>query len=106
MSPAELLFGRKLRCPLDLLKPDLYHRAEKQQQKQKAAHDAHSLNRCFTMGEPVFAHNFLQGPPWLPATVMERLGPLSFKVKSNGGRHDMEKTSRSFETMFSNRLRS
>lgn len=81
MSPAELLFGRKLRSPLDLLKPDLHQRVEHEQARQKAAHDKHSVNRCFNIGDPVFAHNFARGSQWLPATIVERSGPLSFKVK-------------------------
>ena len=29
----------------------------------------------------MFARNFLRGSPWLPATITNRCGPLSFKVK-------------------------
>jgi len=45
MSPAELLFGRRLRSRLDLLKPDLYKRVEREQERQKEAHDRHSQDR-------------------------------------------------------------
>ena len=81
MSPAKLLFERKLRSPLDLLKPDLFHRVKNEQEEQKAAHDKHSSSRCFNVGDPVLVCNFSQGPSWLPATIIERRGPLSFKVK-------------------------
>ena len=81
MSPAELLFGCKLRSPLDLIKPDLHQRVETEQFKQKIAHDKHSFNQSFHLGDPVFARNFSRGPQWLPATIVQRSGPLSFKVK-------------------------
>ena len=81
ISPGELLFGRKLRSPLDLLKPDLHHRVENNQETQKAMHDKHASHRPFDEGDPVFVRNFSRGPPWLPAAITNRCGPLSFKVK-------------------------
>ena len=81
MSPGELLFGRKLRSPLDLLKPDLHHRVEGNQEKQKANHDKRSSQRHFNVEDPVFARNYSRGPPWLPATIINKCGPLSYKVK-------------------------
>ena len=81
MSPAELLFGCKLRSPLELLKPDLHQRVKTEQFKQKIAHDKHSVNQSFDLGDPVFARKFSRGPQWLPATIVQRSGPLSFKVK-------------------------
>ena len=39
---AEILMGRKLRSPLDLLKPDLQDRVEREQEHQKQSHNQHS----------------------------------------------------------------
>ena len=46
-SPAELLFGRKLKSCLDLLHPDLQGKIESKVEKQKVAHDRHSRFRQF-----------------------------------------------------------
>ena len=86
ISPAELLMGRKLRSPLDLMKPDLNHRVEKEQERQKAAHDQHSTVRTFKVGDAVYARNFGPGPKWLPAGIVEVTGPLSCKVKLLDGK--------------------
>ena len=51
MSPGELLFGCKLRSPLDLLKPDLHQRVENNQEKQKVTHDKQSPYRDFDVGD-------------------------------------------------------
>ena len=42
IAPAQLLMGHKLRSPLDLLKPDLQGRVEREQEHQKQSHDQHS----------------------------------------------------------------
>ena len=83
---AELLMGRKLRSPLDLIKPDLNHRVEKEQERQKAAHDQHSTVRTFKVGDAVYARNFGPGPKWLPVGIVEGTGPLSWKVKLLDGK--------------------
>ena len=75
------MFGCKLRSHLDLLKPDLHHLVENNQEKQKATHDKHLSYQNFNVGDPVFVCNFFCRPPWLPATITNRCGPLSFKVK-------------------------
>ena len=41
-APAQLLMGHKLRSPLDLLKPDLQGRVEREQEHHKQSHDQHS----------------------------------------------------------------
>ncbi len=85
-TPAELLMGRKLRSPLDLLKPDLYKRVEGRQESQKQAHDRHAQSRSLHIGEAVYSKNFGQGPTWLPGYIVEQTGPLSFKVDLTAGR--------------------
>ena len=46
---AQLLMGRKLRSPLDLLKPGLEGRVEREQDHQKQSHDQHSQVRSFQL---------------------------------------------------------
>jgi len=59
MSPAELLLGRKMWSPWDLLKPDLRQRVETEQTWQKNAHDQHSRLRSFQPGDTVYAKNLV-----------------------------------------------
>jgi len=61
MSPAELLFGRRLRSRLDLLKPDLYKRVEREQERKKEAHERHSQDRSFQEGDEVNDRTYSHG---------------------------------------------
>jgi len=81
MSPAELLFGRRLRSRLDLLKPDLYKRVEREQERQKEAHDRHSQDRSLLVGDAVYVRNFGRGPTWLAGQIIEQPGPRKYKIR-------------------------
>ena len=87
ISPAALLFGRRLRSHLDFLKPDfaLESRVSQRQQAQKARHDGHTQNRSIKVGDSVLVRNFLQGPKWLSGLVQESLGPVSYRVELDSG---------------------
>ena len=50
-------------------------------EKQKQRHDAHSRDREFDIGESVLARNLREGPKWLPGTIIERTGPVSYRVQ-------------------------
>ena len=80
-TPAELMMGRRLRSPLDLVKPDLEKRVSTKQDQQKSQHDRHARQRMIQVGDAVFAKNLRPGPTWLPATVTAQTGPISFKVE-------------------------
>ncbi len=62
--------GRKLRSPLDLMKPDLHNRAEGRQESQKQAQDRHTQSCPLHVGEAVYANNFGQGPTGLPGYIV------------------------------------
>ena len=74
MSPSELLLGRRLKSALDLMKPNLQHQVEKEQGRQKIAHDRRAVNRTFNIGEKVNAKNYGQGEKWLPAKIIKKTG--------------------------------
>jgi len=84
MSPAELLFGRRLRSRLDLLKPDLYKRVEREQERQKEAHDRHSQDRSLLVGDAVYVRNFGRGPTWLAGQIIEQPGPRKYRIRLTG----------------------
>ena len=75
ISPSELLLGRRPRSRLDLLKPNTADR-----------HDQRSRVRNFTVGEDVFVRNHLQGDQWLPGSIEQKTGPVSYRVKLTNGK--------------------
>ena len=52
-SPAELMFSRRLRMCLELLKPGMRGQVRTQQERQKTGHDAHSKAREFSPGTKI-----------------------------------------------------
>ena len=86
VSPSELLFGRRLRSRLDLLKPSMEERVVSKQQKQKELHDRHSRAYNFTVGERVYVKNNRKGQKWLSGLVIAKTGPVSFKVELQDGK--------------------
>lgn len=85
-SPAELLYGRKLRSTLDLIHPDFRSQVEHKQLKQKQHHDLHAKERSVLVGDPVYTRNFSGGPTWVPGAVEERTGPVSCTVSLGNGK--------------------
>ena len=85
-TPAELLLGRQQRTCLDLLKPNTAERVEHKQQQQKKRHDGQRASRNFQIGQSIFVRNYGVGSLWLPAKIVARSGPVSFRVKLDDGR--------------------
>ncbi|XP_058017979.1 uncharacterized protein K02A2.6-like [Ahaetulla prasina] len=76
-SPAELLMGRKLRCPLDRLNPNYTPDGYK---------GVHGKTREMATGDLVWAHNYSEGPTWLAGTILEITGPKSYLIELGDGR--------------------
>ncbi|XP_058024066.1 uncharacterized protein K02A2.6-like [Ahaetulla prasina] len=76
-SPAELLMGRKLRCPLDRLNPNYTPDGYK---------TTPGKTRELTVGSSVWAHNYGEGPNWQKGTILETTGPKSYLVEIEDGR--------------------
>ena len=74
MSPSELLLGRRLKSALELMKPNLQHQVEKEQERQKIAQYCRAVNRTFNIGEKVYERNYGQGEKWLPAKIIKKTG--------------------------------
>uniref|UniRef100_A0A3B3BR08 Integrase catalytic domain-containing protein n=1 Tax=Oryzias melastigma TaxID=30732 RepID=A0A3B3BR08_ORYME len=86
-SPAELMMGRKLRCLLDFVHPDLKDRVARKQAKQKEHHDKHNRQRIFEAGDLVYTRNYTSGPQWIPGLIEEMTGPVSYRVVLGNRRH-------------------
>ena len=86
LSPAERMFGRKLRSTLDLLKPTPDKGAADAQDRQEAAQEGQATPRNFTIGDCVYARNYGAGPKWLPGHVVKVEGSVLYHVKLRDGR--------------------
>ena len=86
ISPAELMFGRRLRTQFDSLHPDLNKKALHAQLRQAKGHDNRAKPREFRVGELVYARNYGQGPMWVPGEVVEQHGATLYTVLLTDGR--------------------
>ena len=82
VSPAELMFGRRLRSRLDLLWPTdtVSARVAERQQAQRRGHIGTPRTVKFSPEAPVMIRNYSQrGDKWIPSTIKEQTGPLSYR---------------------------
>ena len=85
-SPSELFLQRKLRTQFDLLKPSVKEAVESHQAAQKANHDKHSKDCSFCNGTPVMVKDFRYANQWIPGTIVEKLGPVTYHVDVGKGK--------------------
>ena len=85
VSPAEMLMGRRPRSCLDLILPDISRRVQSKQQTQKVNHDRRGQQRTLNVGDTVNIRNFATGDRWLPRSIVEASGPLSFCIQLEDG---------------------
>jgi hypothetical protein len=83
--PSELMFGRRLRTRLDLLKPDVRSRIEAANFRQQCDHDRRAMPRSFAAGDPVWIA-LPSGDGHQPGVILRRTAPLSYVVLVNGSR--------------------
>ena len=62
------------------MKPDLTGRVQERQALQKKYHDRNTKERQFNVGDQVFIRKFPNGRDWLPGSVIEVRGPLTYVV--------------------------
>ena len=87
ISPAELMFGRKMRTRFDLLWPSerVSARVIRKQEQQKAHHAKFPRNVSLSKGDSVMVRHYLPGKKWVPAEIAEKTGPLSYKCQLENG---------------------
>ena len=49
---------------------------------QKSAHDHRAHSRDWIVGDQVLACNLHPGPDWVPSTIVEVLGPVTYVVET------------------------
>ena len=78
--------GYHLRTRVDLLQPDIRKKVFTEQSKQKQIHDECCRDRHFNEGDGVWITDFCSYTnKWEPGILVERVGPVSFKVKLMDG---------------------
>ena len=82
VAPSSLFLHRSLRTRLDLLHPNQESHVTQKQSQQKATHDKKAKFREFHVGQTVMARNLRVGDDWVPATIIERTGPVSYLVET------------------------
>ena len=82
VAPASLFLNRHVRTKFDLLKPSVESQVLMKQSLQKACHDRRAREREWDVGQTVLARNLRPGPDWVPATVVEKLGPVTYHVRT------------------------
>ena len=87
VSPAEMMFKRRVRHRLDLLFPadQITSRVAHKQEVQRSSR-ASSRVIDINPGDPVMVRNYMSGSKWLPATVDTKSGPLSYRCELPDGR--------------------
>ena len=89
VSPAELMFGRRLRSRLDLLWPadSVSSRVARKQQAQKKEHTNAPRSLHLPPESPVMIRNYTPGgSKWTSSTVVTQTGPLSYKCATPSGK--------------------
>lgn len=80
LSPSEVMFGRRVRTCLELLRPPPDNPPEPVQQLEKGTR---SLNR----GDAVFAKVYAKNAwSWLPGVIVEKVGRVMYNVSCEGNR--------------------
>lgn len=74
-SPAENMFGRPMRCSLDLL----------QETRNSTKKQGPCYTSVYAVGELVWARNFGRGSKWVPGTVLATVGNTMLKVETAAG---------------------
>jgi len=83
LAPCELLMKRQLRTRLDIMRPDVGKTVEQAQKRQQTAYRSSPQTKEFKEGDQVWARNYRDGDKWVPAQVVTRQGPLTYKVRVN-----------------------
>ena len=84
VTPAELFLKQSLQTRLDLLRPSVQEHVETMQMDQKHFHDTGSVDRNFDFGQTVLVQNLRDGPKWLKGMIVEKSGPVSYRVDVQG----------------------
>ena len=76
--------GRRLRTRLDFIHPDTDEKIIKKQEQRSASSTKQKFRR-FQVGDKVYVKDFAGRKAWIPGTIVEIKGPLSYEVNIGSG---------------------
>ena len=76
LSPAQLLLGQNVKTRMDLIIPDGTREVNKKLLQSKS-----SSLKFFAHKQNVWVCNYRRGPKWVRGTIIERRGPVLYRVK-------------------------
>ena len=79
-TPSDFVLKILQRICLDLLLPCIQNRVLQKQVYKKRRHDAHAVDRTFMADDSCWSLSFQGKPKWIPATIENQLGPLTFII--------------------------
>jgi hypothetical protein len=77
-SPSELMWGKRLRSPLDLLVPS---KSPSSDELPRPLENSPALTRQFYVNDRVYARSYSSGPRWLPGVVVKIKGNVMYEVR-------------------------
>lgn len=83
-TPAKLLMGRQLKTRLDLIKPDITRQVHDKQMKRAIKSSKENM-REFEEGQAVAVRNYHGKDKWTSGQIIQREGPLNYKVETTPG---------------------
>lgn len=78
-TPAKLMMGRELRTKMQLMRPNVELHVKQKQQEMCAQRNTHP--REFELGESVMMRDYRGKDKWIPGTIAQRTGPVSYRVQ-------------------------
>lgn len=78
-SPAEMMFNRRIRTSLELLRPPV--------KPIPVAEDVHVKKKSFNINDPVLVKKYHRNSwSWISGTIIDRIGRVMYRVNVEGGR--------------------
>ena len=87
VAPCTLFLNRDVKTRFDLMRPEISGNVATKQANQKLYHDKRSKSRELFIGQRVMVRNLRPGDKWVPGTIVERTGPLSYLVQVGEVKH-------------------
>ena len=85
VAPCMLFLKHQLQTRFGLLRPDQVRYVESKQAQLKVNHDTRSRQCEFAVEQSVMAHNLRSVDPYVHATVISKLGPVTYPVRTRDG---------------------
>ncbi len=84
-SPSEVLFGRRIKTTLDLMRP-VNERMQSEKLKQKEQFDRRTKFITYNKGDQVWTKSYRStGSDWLKGVIVEKLGKVIVRVQGEDG---------------------